>query len=296
MSNQTCSTLKSNTIFEEDELVYINKSTELEQYCGIMHKHDFIEIAYVISGKGIHIVGNYEYEVSKGDLFVINYDMKHGFFADNNNEDSPVVYNCAFMPEFLDASLFDSKHFENITSSFLFESLFPDDYKPAPDLHLKDAAFHEIGSIFSKMYSEYKFKQKGYLDIIRAYLIELIIKIFRYKDREDTKNHSIKNKQLVDSAIKYLKENYNSDIKLEDMAMRSFVSKNYFSKLFKETTGINFSDFVQKLRIDGACNLLKTTDMNVTDIAYEVGFNDIKFFYEVFKKITSKTPGQYRNS
>ena len=80
------------------------------------------------------------------------------------------------------------------------------------------------------------------------------------------------------------------------MAMRSFVSKNYFSKLFKETTGINFSDFVQKLRIDGACNLLKTTDMNVTDIAYEVGFNDIKFFYEVFKKITSKTPGQYRNS
>lgn len=78
--------------------------------------------------------------------------------------------------------------------------------------------------------------------------------------------------------------------------MKSFISKNYFSTLFKETTGINFSDFVQKLRIDEACKLLKTTDMKVIDIAHEVGFNDIKFFYEVFKRVTSQTPGSYRNS
>ncbi|MFU0801499.1 MAG: AraC family transcriptional regulator [Xylanivirga thermophila] len=296
MNSQTYNTLEGCTIFRESELVYINKSTELEKYCGIMHKHDFIEIAYVISGNGIHIIGDYEYKVSEGDLFIINYDMEHGFFSDPNSKKVPIVYNCAFMPEFLDASLLETKHFENITSSFLFKSLFPDDYAPSPDLHLKGAAFNEIGGIFSKMYSEYNLRQKGYMDIIRAYLIELIIKIFRYIDNEDKKHISLKNKKIVESAIEYLKENYNSDVKLEDLAMKSFISKNYFSTLFKETTGINFSDFVQKLRIDEACKLLKTTDMKVIDIAHEVGFNDIKFFYEVFKRVTSQTPGSYRNS
>ena len=87
---------------------------------------------------------------------------------------------------------------------------------------------------------------------------------------------------------------YNTDIKLEDVAIKSFISKNYFSKLFKEVTGTNFSDYIQKLRIDEACSLLKSTDMKVTDIAFQTGFNDIKFFYDVFKKITGKTPGDYR--
>jgi YesN/AraC family two-component response regulator len=76
--------------------------------------------------------------------------------------------------------------------------------------------------------------------------------------------------------------------------MHSFISKNYFSKLFKEVTGTNVSDYIQYLRVDQACHLLKTTELKVTNIAFQVGFKDMKFFYEVFKKITGKTPGDYR--
>ena len=67
--------LKGNTLFRKGELVYVNRSDELRQYCDIMHKHDFIEIAYVIEGSGIHIVGGKEYKTSPGDLFIINYDI-----------------------------------------------------------------------------------------------------------------------------------------------------------------------------------------------------------------------------
>ena len=105
-----------------------------------------------------------------------------------------------------------------------------------------------------------------------------------------------KNEELINRAIDYMKHNYNTDIRLEDIAVRSFISKNYFSKLFKDVTGTNFSDYVQKLRIDEACSLLRNSDMKVTSVAIQTGFNDIKFFYEVFKKITGKTPGDYRKS
>ena len=296
MSEKSFPVLKGETLFRKGELVFINKSNELQEYCNVIHKHDFIEISYVMSGRGIHKVGVHEYEISKGDLFIINYDVPHGFFPSIQSDNGPEVYNCIFMPQFLDASLFSSYNFLDITSSFLFNSLFPDERVPGADLRLKGAEFHEIGDLFSKMYSEYKLMKKGYCDIIRAYLIELIVKTFRYLEQDTQIALSVKNKELVDQAIAYLKSNYDTDIKLDDLAMRSFISKNYFSRLFKEVAGISFSDYVQKLRIDEACSLLKNTDMKVVDIASKVGFNDLKFFYSVFKKITGKTPGDFRKN
>lgn len=91
-----------------------------------------------------------------------------------------------------------------------------------------------------------------------------------------------------------MEANLNSEIKLSDLAMQSFLSKYYFSRLFKEVTGSNVSDYIQYLRIEQACSLLRTTDMKITDIASQVGIKDMKFFYEVFKKITGKTPGDFR--
>lgn len=294
MADKNYPILKGDQLFRKNELVYVNKSDELREYCDIMHKHDFIEICYVISGEGIHVVGDTEFEISKGDLFIINFDVPHGFFPKKGASAAPIVYNCVFMPKFLDASLFSSKHFQGITSSFLFKSLFPEDYTPSPDLKLQGAEFKEMGDLFSKMHVEYKQMKKGYSDIIRAYLIELIIKIFRYIEEDGNKHMSSRNYDMVQKAIAYMKSNYNTDIRLEDLAMKSFISKNYFSRVFKEVTGTSFSDYIQHLRVDEACNLLRSTDLKVIDIALQVGFKDLKFFYEVFKKITGQTPGDYR--
>ena len=310
--------LKGDKLFRRNELVYINRSDELREYCNIIHKHDFIEIAYVISGRGLHLVADRQYETARGDLFVINFDVPHGFFAPGEGAPSPVVYNCVFMPQFLDASLFSASHFEDITSSFLFKSLFPDDYPPQPDLKLSGAPFHEVETLFAKMHTEYQQMNKGYTDLIRAYLIELIVKIFRYTEAavdgsvngaareaagltghpaarpDNRKTPGPRHRELIDRAIAYMKMNYKSEISLSDLALRSFISKNYFSRLFKEVTGSNVSDYIQYLRTEQACTLLKTTDWKVADIAFQVGFSDLKFFYEVFKKITGKTPGDYR--
>lgn len=287
-------TLKGEMLFRPHEWVYLNKSIELEEYCHKMHKHDFIELAYVISGKGVHRVGNDQYQVSQGDLFIINYDVPHGFTCQPGEAETPILYNCVFRPEFLDGALFSSTHFENITSSFLFGNLFPENLAPTPDLRLHGADFLEVGDLFSKMYAEYQGMKKGYLDIIRAYLIELIVKIFRLLESDGKKSIAPHHHKLVAQAIDYLKHNFQSDIKLSDLAMQSFVSKNYFSKLFKEVTGINLSDYLQRLRINEACTLLRNTDLKIVEIAVEAGFTDIPFFYEVFKRVVGKTPGDYR--
>jgi AraC family L-rhamnose operon transcriptional activator RhaR len=288
--------LKGNMLFRENELVYINRSDELEEYCNVMHSHDFLEIAFVISGRGIHKVQEREYETTRGDIFVVNFDIPHGFFQSRGSDDPLVVYNCVFLPQFLDSSLFSANHFEEITSSFLFKSLVPDNFTPMPDLKLGGTRLFEISELFEKMYLEYKQMNKGYIDIIRAYLIEIIVKIFRYATDISKKEITQKNSELIKKSIEYMKLNYRSDISLSDLALHSLLSKNYFSRLFKDATGTNVSDYIQYLRTEQACSLLRSTDMKVTDIAEHAGFSDMKFFYEVFRKITGKTPGEYRKT
>jgi hypothetical protein len=203
-------------LFRNNELIYLNKSCELIAYGGKMHKHDFLEIAYVLSGEGAHCVGDLTYETIKGDLFIINYDIPHGFFSIPGKE-SPVVYNCVFRPEFLDLNLFSSVNFEDISTSFLVKSLSLDQL--------------EIEEIFSKMYREYNAQKNGYYDLLRAYLIELLVKIFRYSQKTLDNTISSSNRKLVEEAMSYLRKNYMSDITLKDLALQSFISINYFSQL-----------------------------------------------------------------
>jgi len=98
----------------------------------------------------------------------------------------------------------------------------------------------------------------------------------------------------VSKAIDYMKNNYNTRINLDSIVSDIFLSKDYFRQLFKRTTGMSVTDFIQQTRVEEACRLLLTTERTIFDIAGDCGFTDIKFFYKTFKKITGKTPGELR--
>lgn len=276
-------------IFGQGEHVFINKKYINSKIS--LHAHDFIEIVYIASGKGVHRIGRNQYTVSKGNLFVINYNVPHEFIPENEL----LVYNCIFTPDFLDYSLVSSKDFSSITHHFLFRSLFPEK-EISDDIMLLNLDNWAIEEICDKMYREYTGKDHGYIEIIRAYIIELLVLIFRaLKKNSILKDGTeINHRQLIEKVIKYIKDNLFSDFKLEELSMIAFLSPSYFCRLFKEYTGRTVSEHTQKLRIEEACNLLRQTDRKVIEIAFDVGYRDIKHFNQVFRKITGKTPGEYR--
>ncbi len=322
--------LHGSQLFRKGMQIYINRSDEaFQDYMNVLHRHDFIEVVYVVEGKGVHQVGESLFATSPGDLFIINHNVPHRFFSEEfiTGEDTIhgqevkntlkktrkltasktlIVYNCIFTPAFLDISLLGTAQFESIASSYLFKNLFPEINESKADLHLAGADFHEFGSLFSSMYSEYQNQEKGYSDIIRASLITLMIKMFRLldqkaniKEKDDIKPETAASefhKELVNNALAFMAQHTKSDIRLEEVAMNCFVSKNYFSRLFREVTGIKFSDHVQKIRIDEVVRLLETTSEHVYDIALGCGFHDMKHFYSTFRKYTGKTPREVRNS
>lgn len=95
-------------------------------------------------------------------------------------------------------------------------------------------------------------------------------------------------------ALNYIDRNIKKGIKLDDAADYVNMSASYFSKIFKHGTGVNFIDYISERKIECAQEILKETDMPISNIAFELSFRDANYFSKVFKKKTGQTPREYR--
>lgn len=99
----------------------------------------------------------------------------------------------------------------------------------------------------------------------------------------------------VERAKKYIQEHYmEDDLSLNTVAGFVNITPSYFSGMFKEKTGQNFSEYLSEVRINEAKRLLKTTDLHASEIAYQVGFHNANYFSVIFKKLTGKVPSDFR--
>ena len=263
---------------------YINRS--LVESKTVYHSHNFVEIAYVAEGTGIHVVNGIEHKTSKGDIVLINYDVPHEFVS----KGSPLlIYNCIFTPAYFNDALGDSRNFFDITNYFLLTNL----YKNLPTDYIFTTASgsesNRVLNIYERLLQEFTAKQIGYRDIMRGYVIELLVIICRLKLSVD----SGKTQKMLD-ILEHINAHYTENIQSDDLADISGYSLSHFRRLFKSLTGKTISLYVQTLRIQEACNLLKNKELSVEQIAKVVGYSDMKHFYAVFKRITGKLPKAFR--
>lgn len=291
---QEISKLHKKDYFKEGEQIYIHRDGGDDTYLGVMHNHDFIELVYVISGEARHFLGDINYDVQKGDLVIVNYGENHAFVPKQESQEPFATYDLLFTPEFFEISEVGKCDFSSLASSYLFYSLFADHDSYNPSLNLIRSKSKNFMELFAKIYDEYTTRDNGFMNMLRAYLIELITNIFRIIDKKTLSDTTKEQRAVVNKAIDYMRHNFNTKLNLDSIVADMFLSKDYFRRLFKNTTGISITDFIQKTRIEEACKLLAATKRTVFDIAGDCGFRDIKFFYKIFKKITGYTPAEYR--
>lgn len=95
-------------------------------------------------------------------------------------------------------------------------------------------------------------------------------------------------------SIDYMQSNIQDDITLTDIASKVNLSPNYFSCLFKQETGLSFTDFLSRMRIEHAKHLLRTTNLMINEISAQCGFSDIAYFSRFFKHVTGANPSSWR--
>lgn len=99
---------------------------------------------------------------------------------------------------------------------------------------------------------------------------------------------------VITRAKQYIEEHHAEDISLGEVAKSVHTSLYYFCKIFKKHTGIHFTEYVSRVRVEKAKNLLLNPNLRISEIAYEVGFQSLTHFNRVFKKIVRQSPTEYR--
>lgn len=103
-----------------------------------------------------------------------------------------------------------------------------------------------------------------------------------------------KNGEVIKRAVNYINDNYKKNITLDSISSYVHLNSSYFSTLFKKETGMKFSDYLNKVRIEESKKLLKDINYSILEISLEVGFEDQSYYSKVFKKVTGMTPKDYR--
>ena len=99
----------------------------------------------------------------------------------------------------------------------------------------------------------------------------------------------------IQQAVRFINDNYRTDICLDDVAREAGMSPSHFSRIFKKVMGLPYQDYLNGRRITKAKNLLRTSAQSVTEIAVSLGFADPTGFGRIFKKLTGHTPSTYRS-
>lgn len=123
--------------------------------------------------------------------------------------------------------------------------------------------------------------------LLKQSLLEHTGRTLRVSAREDEV-------RTIQKAIEYISGRFHHDLSIDEVSEFIGLSCSHFCVLFKKESGVTFLEYVTKLRIERACSILRNTDVKVYQIAPLVGYQDAKYFTQVFRKMIGMTPSEYR--
>ncbi len=252
------------------------------------HKHDFIEIVYILDGKVIHRVNNKEYPTSRGDMLIINYGETHSMEISKNS----TYVNILMKPEYI------SKSLENAENAFALLNLSEfESFRKLLDENKRKVTFkgddrNKAEAIINDIIKEQERQKPGFELFIRSQLNILLISLFRKMSLDLDSSFDGINEKL----LHYINLHSSEKLTLSGIAKLCSYNVSYFSRIFKEYTGMTFTEYLKNVRIQKALSLISETNLNITDIIFESGYTDKTRFYNDFKKIAGATPLEYRKS
>jgi len=250
------------------------------------HWHEHIELLYFVRGSATVECGSATYEVKGGDVIVVNSnELHHGVCTSTDL----IYYVLIFDPALLHSSSVDAietKYMIPITQNRI---LFRNHIVGDPPLA---ACIEEIAG-------EIQSKDEGYELAIKSHLYKLMtVLIRRYiassSDLESYRLQLQRMKQL-EPVLRYIDEHYNEPLSVDQMAELAGISRFHFSRVFKKLTDKTLTEYVHFIRINRSADLLRKTQMNVSEVALSVGYNDIYYFSRTFKKLKNASPTEWRN-
>lgn len=246
--------------------------------------HDFVAIAYIAHGEGVHIYNGTEKRITEGDILVINPNVSHCIYS-LPNYDFIEMYYCYIEPNKI------MRICPNISKDFPELIPFFDNSK-IHILKTNDTPNREIRSLFVRIIDEFNHCPPGCRDMIDCYFGLIYTKILR-QFKKTVSNPVLNQNKLVDKVIQYINYNFNFGISVKDIAEAMHIAVPYLCRVFKKYTGTTVLQFINNMKISKAKDYLADTDRSIESISVALNCSPV-YLCRLFKKHTGMTLLQYR--
>lgn len=234
------------------------------------HLHNPIELVYMIEGKTKAYIDSKEYIVGKGEVFIAFPNQIHQYQYIDHEYYFISIFPPELCPEFMD----------------IFKHMIP--VSPI----VKNVSKNKKIVKTIDFIIEEKKKQTPFSNtLIKGHYLILLGELFQMMSFEPIKSA---NADTIKVILNYCAENYAKELKLETIAQELHISKYYISRLFSEKLHLGFNEYIGRLRVNDACNLLASADKSITEIAYTAGFNSTRSFNRLFQKYMGVSPREYK--
>ena len=240
----------------------------------LWHNHDYFEMVYVYRGGCFNQFQDAVIQLHQGDILLLNPNIM------------------------LSKSLFEGSMWQLLSDNKLMSNFFVNYFyqmnKTKDYMYFDSFQNHQIQDTITSMIGEYLSKKPGYHKVVQSYLVILFAYLSRqYIETNHIDQNNLGQNSLLPDIIAYIAQNYKS-VTLTEVQDHFNYSSGHISRLMKQHTGKTFSEIVHNFKLDHAKELLQTTNLDMTEIAEQIGFNDSNYLNKVFKKRFGVAPSQYR--
>lgn len=248
----------------------------------MLHCHDCLELNLVERGSGKYIIGGRLYPICQGDIFVINNSERHLAIHDGEEFTMTVV-------------VFDSDYVWKKYGQDYLKPFYQRSGNFSNRIHPDSEGYIAMQKAFASMKLESVSHRAGWEMMTEANANLLLALIYRhYQEKQELQDSPGKSFDRISRALEYIDAHFAESITLEQLARETALSRTHLCKCFKDVTGQTLFEYIEQVRVQHACYLLRTSGKTLTETAMEAGFESVSYFNRVFKKICGCTPGQYR--
>ncbi len=257
------------------------------------HRHLEFEIGYFKSGSGTYKTSTTDYTIKAGDIFIFRSNEFHWISKINPDEPMEIMnihfetrliwssYDMFYLPESL--KLFTDKNISSFCNRLDRANPY---HKEAESILLN------IEAEMQNKYQEYSLMVKN---SVLAFFV-LLIRHFDYKNKDKSDFLPCQNsKESIEASMDYIQAHLSDNLKLSEIARVANLSETYYSTVFKKLNGVSPWEYIISKRIELAISYLCNSRFTMLDIALKCGFKSTTNFNKTFKKITGKTPKEYKS-
>ena len=265
--------------------ILVKKHVEFKkQIQAFWHFHPEIELIYVNKGKGKRHIGNHLSYFNNSQLLLIGSNLPHNGFTDRltTNGSETLIQ---FHPDFLGNAFFSIPEMKKVNA--LLE-------KAKKGILFGVKTKKKLGPKIEKIAEKEGFKQ-----------ILILLEILNTLSKSDdyvllnADGYALETQpqdsSKIDVIFKYVNENFDRHITLDEIAGLVSMTVPAFCRFFKKTTGKTFTKMVNEYRVVHATKLLSESQMSISEISFECGFNNFSHFNKLFKEFTGKPASKYRS-